>query len=272
MPAGQTKGITVKIDASLHAEIKAYLEQNGITMSEFIAQAAQDELHPKIQQMEDMSMKENMRTLAFQVPESLFQRIKDYLQRNGMTQKQFVIGLIEEELDRDEELLHQQEPAQNDMEEEQNEAPAEGVVPEVGPDDGQNEYEPEQEEGQAAGGFEAPADEIVEGQDEGFYEGAVPETGPDDGQSEYDPEQEEGQDVGGFEAPSGEDMEELDEGFSEDVVPEDTPGDGQAEYDPQQEEEQAMGDFEDDFSPYAGDPDFSTEDEEETEEYMDMGM
>ena len=43
----------------------------------------------------------NMRTLAFQVPEELFQKIKDYLQRNNMTQKQFVIGLIENAIERD---------------------------------------------------------------------------------------------------------------------------------------------------------------------------
>ncbi len=43
----------------------------------------------------------NMRTLAFQVPEELFQKIKDYLQRNNITQKQFVIGLIENEIERD---------------------------------------------------------------------------------------------------------------------------------------------------------------------------
>lgn len=42
-----------------------------------------------------------MRTLAFQVPEELFQQIKDYLQRNNMTQKEFVIGLIKTEIDRD---------------------------------------------------------------------------------------------------------------------------------------------------------------------------
>ncbi len=42
-----------------------------------------------------------MRTLAFQVPEELFQRIKDYLQRNNMTQKDFVIELIENEINRD---------------------------------------------------------------------------------------------------------------------------------------------------------------------------
>ena len=43
----------------------------------------------------------NTRTLAIQIPEELFQRIKDYLQRNNMTQKQFLIGLIEDELNRD---------------------------------------------------------------------------------------------------------------------------------------------------------------------------
>ena len=44
---------------------------------------------------------ENMRTVAFQVPEPLFQRIKDYLHRNNMTQRQFLLGLIETELGRE---------------------------------------------------------------------------------------------------------------------------------------------------------------------------
>ena len=44
---------------------------------------------------------EKMRTLAFQVPEDLFQKIKDYLHRNGISQKAFVIGLIEQEIERD---------------------------------------------------------------------------------------------------------------------------------------------------------------------------
>lgn len=104
MPTGEMKGITVRIDAELHAEIKEYLEAHEMTMGEFIALAAEDELHPKILEKESKSM-ENMRTLAFQVPEDLFQRIKDYLRRNDMTQKQFVIGLIEDELERDEALL-----------------------------------------------------------------------------------------------------------------------------------------------------------------------
>ena len=97
----EMKGITVKIPADLHAEVKAYLEAHGMTMGEFIAQAVDNELHPKIQMTQEEPM-ERMRTLAFQVPDSLFQRVKAYLERNHMTQKQFVIGLIESEIEQDE--------------------------------------------------------------------------------------------------------------------------------------------------------------------------
>lgn len=100
MPTDAKKGITVKIDADLHAEVRQYLESHEMTMAEFVSLALKDELHPKINMKEEKNMG-NMRTLAFQVPEDLFQRIKDYLQRNNMTQKEFVIGLIEDELDRD---------------------------------------------------------------------------------------------------------------------------------------------------------------------------
>ncbi|MCM1167859.1 MAG: hypothetical protein NC401_17885 [Ruminococcus sp.] len=100
MSTNEKKGVTVKIDAELHAEVKRYVEEHGITMSDFVTLAFQDELHPKLNIKEDKNMS-NMRTLAFQVPEELFQQIKDYLQRNNMTQKEFVIGLIETEINRD---------------------------------------------------------------------------------------------------------------------------------------------------------------------------
>ena len=94
------KGITVKIDAALHAEVRQYLEEHGMTMGEFIALAVDNELHPKMEMTEEKEMGK-MRTLAFQVTEELFQKIKQYLLRNNMTQKEFVIGLIEAELDRE---------------------------------------------------------------------------------------------------------------------------------------------------------------------------
>lgn len=100
MPTNGKKGVTVKIDAELHAEVRRYIEEHEMTMGDFVSMALQDELHPKLNIREDKNMG-NMRTLAFQVPEELFQKIKDYLQRNNMTQKQFVIGLIENEIERD---------------------------------------------------------------------------------------------------------------------------------------------------------------------------
>ena len=100
MPSGEKKGITVKIDAELHNQIRQYLEAHDMTMAEFVAQAAENELHPKNHMKEGETMA-NTRTIAFQVPEDLFQRIKEYLQRNNMAQRQFLIGLIEEELDRE---------------------------------------------------------------------------------------------------------------------------------------------------------------------------
>ena len=107
--AEEKKGITVKIDADLHAEVKAYVESQGLTMAEFVSKALDDELHAKII-MNGGNTMEKMRTMAFQVPEDLFQKIKDYLNRNHMTQKDFVIGLITREIDRD--LSARQEAAE----------------------------------------------------------------------------------------------------------------------------------------------------------------
>jgi cobalamin biosynthesis protein CobT len=107
--AEEKKGITVKIDADLHGEVKAYVEAQGLTMAEFVSKALDDELHPKMTITGGTTM-EKMRTMAFQVPEDLFQKIKDYLNRNHMTQKEFVIGLITKEIDRD--LSARQEAAE----------------------------------------------------------------------------------------------------------------------------------------------------------------
>ena len=140
MPTNEKKGITVKIDAELHAEVRQYLDQHSMTMADFVTMALQDELHPKIEQKEEKSM-EKMRTLAFQVPEDLFQRIKDYLHRNNMTQRQFVIGLIENEIERDlterQAQTEAQEPTEDQDEEE---------TEELTEDAAEEEYEDEIEE------------------------------------------------------------------------------------------------------------------------------
>ena len=45
----------------------------------------------------------DMRTMAIQLPEDLFERLKAYLKKNNLKQKQFIIGLIEDALEQDEE-------------------------------------------------------------------------------------------------------------------------------------------------------------------------
>ena len=110
------KGITVKVDADLHAEISRYLQENGMTMTEFVTKALEDELHPKIQEGEKFMA--NTRTIAFQVSEDFYNRLKDYLQRNGVTQRQFLIDLIEDELDREQAELEGQDEDDNEDEEE----------------------------------------------------------------------------------------------------------------------------------------------------------
>ena len=124
MADAEKKGLTVKIDADLHAEVRQYLEAHEMTMAEFVSMALQDELHPKNMMKEGTTM-EKTRTLAFQIPEELYLRIKDYLQRNNMTQRQFVIGLIEDELQREQDELEAESEAVSDEDEDEDEDTAE---------------------------------------------------------------------------------------------------------------------------------------------------
>ena len=154
----EMKGITVKIPADLHAEVKAYLEAHGMTMGEFIAQAVDNELHPKIQITQADKNMERMRTLAFQVPDSLFQRVKAYLERNHMTQKQFVIGLIESELEQDEAQYQAEHPEEQEDEEESDDQTHGEETEEEIQEETQDEFAPQEaQEGPDAGLEEQPA-------------------------------------------------------------------------------------------------------------------
>ena len=167
MPTNEKKGITVKIDAELHAEVRQYLEQHSMTMADFVTMALQDELHPKIEQKEEKSM-EKMRTLAFQVPEDLFQKIKDYLHRNNMTQRQFVIGLIENEIERDlterQAQTEAQEPTEDHDEEETEELTEDATEEEY--EDEIEESEEELEDEELTEDEESEEEELTEDEEE----------------------------------------------------------------------------------------------------------
>lgn len=184
----EMKGITVKIPADLHAEVKAYLEAHGMTMGEFIAQAVDNELHPKIQITQEDKNMERMRTLAFQVPDSLFQRVKAYLERNHMTQKQFVVGLIEAELEQDEAQYQASHPAEQEVEEEsddqaEDEEMEEELQDEFAPQEAQEGPGSELEEQPAAQEDAASVDDFEAGSEEVSQEdGGVEETGEEEAQ------------------------------------------------------------------------------------------
>ena len=147
MSETEKKGITVKIDADLHAQVKQYIEENGITMAEFVSKALDDELHPKTTIKEEKYMG-NMRTMAFQVPEDLFNQIKDYLERHNMTQKQFVLGLIQDELDRDyeeQQEMAEKQQSENEPDEDEEEALDEDEDEDLSEDDDEALDEDEEE-------------------------------------------------------------------------------------------------------------------------------
>ena len=95
----ETKGLTCKISLDLHNRITEEIRQSESTMSKFIEQIILEHYTKGATTMG------KTRTLAFQVSEELFQQIKDYLARyeqvyhRKLTQKEFVIGLIEQALE-----------------------------------------------------------------------------------------------------------------------------------------------------------------------------
>lgn len=148
MSETEKKGITVKIDADLHAQVKQYIEENGITMAEFVSKALDDELHPKTTIKEEKYMG-NMRTMAFQVPEDLFNQIKDYLERHNMTQKQFVLGLIQDALDRDyeeQQAMAEKQQSEDEPHEDEDEDLDEAEDEELSEEDEESEDEDEDED------------------------------------------------------------------------------------------------------------------------------
>ena len=100
----ETKGVTCKIPLDLHNQISEEIRETESTMSKFIEMVIREHYEKGANRI-----MEKGRTLAFQVSEELFQRVKEYLERfeklhrRRLTQKEFIIGLIEDALEQDEE-------------------------------------------------------------------------------------------------------------------------------------------------------------------------
>ena len=95
----ETKNLCAQIPLDLHAKVCEAKERLGITgllRTYFTIFCTQEK--------KGVTNMENSRTMAFQIPEELFQRIKRHLEHESarlgrkVTQREFVLGLIESAL------------------------------------------------------------------------------------------------------------------------------------------------------------------------------
>lgn len=139
----ETKGVTCKIPLDLHNRISEEIRETESTMSKFIEMIIQEHYEKGAGKVMAKG-----RTLAFQVSEELFQRVKEYLERfekvhhRRLTQKEFIIGLIEQALEEAEEEFEAAEAAEAAGREEQEESAwADAQGEETGEDEGEAETE-----------------------------------------------------------------------------------------------------------------------------------
>ena len=115
------RNLCAMIPADLHARVRQEQEASGKTLSEFVEQLITDYYKMK----EGTKMTGDMRTMAIQLPEELFERLKAYLKKNNLKQKQFIIGLIEDALEEDEESTIAQAESEGSSETEDPDEPDE---------------------------------------------------------------------------------------------------------------------------------------------------
>ena len=113
------KNLCAQIDTALHMRVRQEQERSGQTLSEYVEQLIQNYYDMK----ENKKMTGDMRTMAIQLPEELFERLKAYLKKNNLKQKQFIIGLIEDALEQEEEDTTAQAGSENASETEESDEP-----------------------------------------------------------------------------------------------------------------------------------------------------
>ena len=94
----EMKNICGKIPVELHEKLKLEVEELGISIPKYLEMVIEEHMTRK----GEKTNMADLRTVAVQVTEDLFSRLKAVLARNGMKQKDFLIGLIEEALEKEE--------------------------------------------------------------------------------------------------------------------------------------------------------------------------
>ena len=93
--AEKTRNLCAEIPEELHSKVRQRQNESGKTLSQYMTW-----LITTFYEMEDKPTmsKENTRTVAFQVPEELFERFKEYLSKHGVKQNAFFLDCIQQAL------------------------------------------------------------------------------------------------------------------------------------------------------------------------------
>lgn len=163
----EMKNICGKIPVELHEKLKLEVEELGISIPKYLEIVIEEHMTRKGEKT-DMA---NSRTVAVQVTEELFSRLKAVLAQNGMKQKDFLIGLIEAALEKEEAKWK----AESEEAEETEGEPAESEIE----DSETAESEPDEESAEPEA--EEPETEALEAETDGEM------TEPDEAEADEEP-------------------------------------------------------------------------------------
>ena len=100
--AEQTKNLCAQIPVALHSKVREKQEKAGLPLSAYITQLLTQYYDNNRKENKQM---DNVKTMAFQIPVDLFERLKRHLDRESertgkkVSQKEFVLNLIRQALD-----------------------------------------------------------------------------------------------------------------------------------------------------------------------------
>ena len=97
----ETRNLCAQLPLDLHQRVCEAREQSGLTTAQYITNLLLEYYEMKENGGKTTMAANNTRTMAFQISEELFQRIKAHLERESarlgrkVTQREFVLGVIE---------------------------------------------------------------------------------------------------------------------------------------------------------------------------------
>lgn len=166
----EMKNICGKIPVELHEKLKLEVEELGISIPKYLEMVIEEHMTRK----GEKTNMADLRTVAVQVTEDLFSRLKAVLARNGMKQKDFLIGLIEDVIEKEEAKWKAEseeaeetegEPAESEMEDPET-AESEPDEESAEPEADEEPTEPENEEPAEAEPTELETEEAEESEPE----------------------------------------------------------------------------------------------------------